>query len=102
MNSDRDERIEKLFAAARSEKYEVPFADEYFETRLMARIRERRDVPSPWYAAAWRMLPGFAVVTMMIVAGTLALSSYRPGDMFSAITTGQDEVVAISYLSGEK
>ena len=101
MKDNMDEKLDQLFAAARSEKVEDAVADHYFETRLMARIKELPEASEPWYAAAWRLLPAFAAVAAMIMVCTFTFTTSNTSDMFAGITTGQDEVVGISYLTGE-
>jgi len=101
MKDNMDERLDRLFAAARAEQVDISAAGECFETRLLARIKERHDAAGPWYAAAWRLLPAFAAVAAMITVGTLTFNASESGDIFAAITGGQDEIVAISYLTGE-
>ena len=101
MKDNMDERLDQLFTAARSEKVEDAVSDHYFETRLMARIKELHESTEPWYAAAWRLLPAFAAVAAMIMVCMFTFTSSNSNDIFAAITTGQDEMVAISYLTGE-
>jgi hypothetical protein len=101
MRDNRDDQLDRLFLAARMEAVDRVVADDYFETRLMSRIREQREIVEPWYAAAWRFLPAFAVVAAMITVCTFTLNTSKSSDMFAAITSGQDETVGISYLTGE-
>jgi peptidoglycan/LPS O-acetylase OafA/YrhL len=101
MKDNMDERLERLFAAARDERFDLSVDDGFFETRLMARIRERNGFAEPWYGAAWRLLPAFAAVAAMITVCTLTFSPSKSSDIFAAITIGQDEIAGLSYLSGE-
>jgi hypothetical protein len=101
MKDKMDERLDRLFAAARDERADISAADEFFETRLLARIKERREAAGPWYAAAWRLLPVFAVVAATITVYTFTFNPSESGDIFAAITSGQDEIAGISYLTGE-
>ena len=45
MKDMADTRLERLFAVAREELTDASGAEEYFETRLLARIRELRENP---------------------------------------------------------
>jgi hypothetical protein len=101
MKDKMDERLEQIFEAARDERIDLSECDDFFETRLMARIKERNECAEPWYGAAWRLLPAFAAVAAMITICTLTFSPAKSGDIFAAITIGQDEIAGISYLSGE-
>lgn len=101
MKDKMDERLDQLFAAARNEGVAIPVADDFFESRLLARIKDQQESAGPWYAAAWRLLPAFAAVAAMVTICTLSFNPSRSSDMFAAITGGQDEVVGMSILTGE-
>ena len=102
MKNSSDERLDFLFAAARSEKIDTSKLENHFETRLMARIAERRAQKVPWYALAWRLVPAFAVVAISITVCTLTLSPQRAAnDLFASLTTEQDEIAGTNYLLGE-
>jgi hypothetical protein len=102
MRDNMDERLDRLFAATRNEQTTSPEVDGFFETRLMARIRELHEsATEPWYAAAWRLLPAFTVVAALITVCTFTFNPSSTSDIFAAITSGQDENVAISFLTGE-
>jgi hypothetical protein len=60
--------LDRLFARAREQRPDTSRAQYGFETRLMSRLRERRqpDPGSLWALVTWRMVPFFA-------AGVLAL-----------------------------
>ncbi|GFE62238.1 hypothetical protein [Geobacter sp. AOG2] len=101
MNNNADERLDRLFAAARDARMDTSALEEHFETRVMARLRERRAEGLPWYALIWRMVPVFAVLVVLIAVYS---ASYRPapsGDLFAAISSGQEDYVAGNVLTGE-
>ncbi|MGD0586769.1 MAG: hypothetical protein ABSA86_13535 [Oryzomonas sp.] len=101
MNDNGDERLDRLFAAARNARVDTSALEEHFETRLMARLRERRAQGIPWYALMWRMVPVFAVLVILIAVYS---TSYKPpssGDLFAAISSGQEEYLAQNVLTGE-
>jgi hypothetical protein len=101
MNDNGDERLDRLFAAERSARVDTSVLEEHFETRLMARLRERRREGIPWYALMWRMVPVFAVMVILIAVYN---TSYKPpssGDLFAAISSGQEEYLAQNVLTGE-
>jgi len=101
MRDKTDERLDQLFTIARTERIDTDTLQEHFETRLLARIRELRSEPIPWYALAWRMVPIFAVVAVIISATTFTLAPSHSNDLFAALSGDQDEVAASSYLIGE-
>lgn len=101
MGNSSDDRLERLFAAARSEGLDTAPLEEHFETRLMARIAERNALNPPWYLLAWRMVPGFAVVTLITAACSIAFNPSRSSDLFAGITVGKEDRITISSLAGE-
>lgn len=101
MRDNGEERLERLFAAARSERPDTAAAEERFETRLMARIREQREQRVPWYLLAWRCVPVCAAVAALLAVVSLSLGQGDTGDLFAAISGGQEEYLAKSFLAGE-
>ena len=101
MKDEMDEKLDLLLAAARSERPDTARREEHFEIRLMARIRERRDSQVPWYLMAWRCIPVFALLAAILtVAGLTGIQS-GSADLFASISSGQDEILARSFISGE-
>jgi len=101
MNKNADERLDRLFAAARDARVDTSALEEHFETRLMARLRERQKAGIPWYALMWRMVPGFAVLVLLIAVYSANYGPSSSGDLFAAISSGQEEYLAGNVLSGE-
>jgi hypothetical protein len=101
MRDKADERLDHLFAAVRAERIDTAALEEYFETRLLARIREQRSESIPWYALAWRMVPAFAVVAATIAITTFTFAPTHSNDLLAALNADQDEMVSSSYLIGE-
>ena len=100
MKDNADLRMERLFAVMRQERMDTSGAEEYFETRLLARIREIRDTPA-WYALVWRMVPMFALLAAVAAIGVITFNPSRSNDLFAAITSDQGMTIACSYLTGE-
>jgi len=101
MRDEMDTKLDQLFAAVRSEQPDMARLEEHFETRLMARISERRDDRTPWYLMAWRFVPVFALLAaIMTVVGLTGIQNSSP-DLFATISSGQDEILAKSFISGE-
>ena len=62
-----DRRLDALFALAREHRPDTSAAEYAFETRLMARLRERRqERGSIWAMVSWRMVPFFAVCVVAL------------------------------------
>jgi hypothetical protein len=63
-----DDTLDALFARARGVKPDTAKAEYGFETRLMARLRERRRAGTmPVLGSlSWRLLPAFAVIVLVL------------------------------------
>ncbi|MCE0499523.1 MAG: hypothetical protein LV481_16410 [Methylacidiphilales bacterium] len=61
-NPDPDLELDALFARARAQRPDTSAAEYAFETRLMARLREKRrpDPESIWASVSWKLSPIFA------------------------------------------
>jgi hypothetical protein len=59
-NPDADRELDALFALARTRRPDTSRAEFGFETRLMARVRSRRDASSVWAMVTWRFIPFLA------------------------------------------
>jgi len=101
MTEYSDESLDRLFAAARSAGVDTANLEEHFETRLMASIRERHEQRNSWFLSAWRMIPVFAVLTVLITVCSITFEETQPDDLFAAITTSHDDLMARSFFSGE-
>ena len=101
MSDNGDERLERFFAASRNARMDTSALEEHFETRLMARLRERRKEGIPWYALMWRMVPVFTVLVVLIAVYSISYKPLSPGDLFAAISSGQEEYLAQNVLTGE-
>jgi len=100
MKDNSDMQLERLLAVARNERIDTSVTEEFFETRLLARVRELRETPA-WYALAWGMVPMFAVLAAMVAICVITFNPSRSSDMFAAITSSQEMTLAGSYLAGE-
>jgi hypothetical protein len=100
MKDDRDELLDRLFTAARSMKPDTAGVEEYFETRLLARIRERRNRQMEWATWSWRLVPIFTVIIVMIGIGGAVIDPARSGDLFASFTNGYEEYLTTSLLAG--
>lgn len=101
MRDGKDQRLDELFKAARGERFDSAFLEEHFETRLMARISERRSRPAPWYAQAWRLVPAFFAVAATITIVTFSFTPRDSGDMFAVLANDQEDLVVSGYGIGE-
>jgi lipopolysaccharide export LptBFGC system permease protein LptF len=99
MKDERDELLDQLFCTVRSMKPDTAATEEHFETRLLAGLKERRESRAMWSAWAWRLVPWFSIVVIIVAAGSVLIDPGRSGDMF-AVFTGGDEY-QVSSLIGE-
>ncbi len=101
MKDDAEKRLDSLFAAARSVRPDTSAAEEFFETRLAARIRERRESGKMWFSWVWRMAPAFVAVVMVLGVFSVFMDENQSPDVFSAIANDHAEYQVANYLNGE-
>ncbi len=100
MKDDRDELLDRLFQAARGRKADTCVMEEHFETRLMARLAERREGRGAWSAWAWRLAPWFATVAILVGVAGYLFDPGRANDL-SAMYNGTYEYQVSSLYFGE-
>ncbi len=97
---DRDVRLERIFAAAKTASPDVSGVARNFETRLMARIAESRGSGEPWYGWAWRLAPAFIVLTLLLGAWTLVFDPVRATDPGTMLVAVAEQVTLVDDLTG--
>ncbi|HTP64088.1 MAG TPA: hypothetical protein VMJ66_01765 [Geobacteraceae bacterium] len=100
MKDERDELLDRLFSAARMKKLDFADTGDYFETRLMATLAERREGRRTWSAWSWRLVPWFATLVIIIGIAGYLFDTGRSGDLFATFT-GDDEYQVSSLVAGE-
>jgi hypothetical protein len=101
MNDNADDRLKQLFARAREAGQEVSLREEGFEGRLMARLREKRLEITPWYLWAWRSVPLFSALVVVLCTLCSVQTSGAGSPLFQALTSGYEESTLVSYYAGE-
>jgi hypothetical protein len=101
MNDNKGDKLDGLFAAARSVRVDTSVCEEFFETRLMARLREKRNGTQVWFSWIWRLVPVFVIVIVALGSTSLILDRDSSADIFSAIANGHDEYQVVAYLEGD-
>lgn len=101
MKDDAESRLDSLFATARSVRPDTSAAEEFFETRLMSRIREKREAGQPWFSWVWRLAPVFTVVVVALGLFSMYMDENGSMDVYSALANDQAEYQITSYLGGE-
>jgi len=100
MKDERDDLLDELFRKARHIKPDTGAMEEYFETRLMAVLEEKRSDRSLWSIWAWRLVPILAVMVIVIGISNFAMDSGSSGDPFAAFTNSDDDYQVTSMISG--
>ena len=101
MENEYDELLERMFLAARSRKPDTATVEEYFETRLLARIEEQRSKQTLWNAWSWRLVPWFATVVIIIGIVSAIYNPLRSSDLFASLDNGDEEFMTASLLAGD-
>lgn len=101
MKDDTDGKLDRLFAAARSVRPDTGALEDFFETRLAARLRERRESKRLWFSWAWRLVPVFMVAIIILGSVSLIIGGGRSPDIFTAIANDQEEYQLVAYFEGE-
>lgn len=101
MRDDADRKLDILFAAARSVRPDSSGAEHFFETRLMTRIRERRERGESWLTWAWRLAPALAMIVVILGMLTVFTEGNYGSDLFANLANEQAEYQVVTYLGGE-
>ena len=101
MNNSSEDYLDRLFAKAREDIRKDSIREEGFERRLMARVHEKQRQEEPWYLWAWRAVPLFSTMIIMLVTLSGVQSSTMGSDLSPALTGGYEESVLVSYYTGE-
>lgn len=101
MKDSADENLDRLFAIARSVKLRTETVENCFETRLMARLRERKNRGFSWLVMTWRLMPIFISLAVVLGVINIVFEPDRSQDIFTAITASQEEYEVVGYLGGE-
>ena len=102
MNDDEAaDRLNSLFAKARTLDQGPSIREEGFEGRFMARMREQRSEGTPWYLWAWRSVPLFTAVIVMLISVCGSQTAVTDVLLSQALTGGYEEATLVSYYTGE-
>jgi hypothetical protein len=99
MKDEQGKLLDRLFLTARTTKPDTAEVEENFETRLMASIEERRSSRVIWSFWAWRLVPLFSVLVIIVGIGNIVIDPDRSSD-FSALFTNSDEEYQTAALLG--
>ena len=96
-----DEQLDKLFKTARGVTRDTTRAEFGFETRLMAWIRVERAQKTSWFAFAWKLMPVFAAIVVVLGVWNVASINNDQADLATVIAADADESPVASHLAGE-
>jgi hypothetical protein len=95
-----DERLDRLFAAAREHQPDSSVLEYGFETRVLARIREERS--GAWFSWAWRMCPYFAALAAAAGAWAYLHADGMPDTESVAATLRSGGMPVLEYYLGRE
>ncbi|HTZ18725.1 MAG TPA: hypothetical protein VMB78_09845 [Dissulfurispiraceae bacterium] len=100
-NDNGDDRLERLFAAAR--KYDAcdPKLQYGFETRMLTKIKEHRAASGPFFLWAWRLIPALFAMVLMLGAWIYITEHSQPIGLNSITGINNEETMLVASLTGE-
>jgi hypothetical protein len=102
MENDRDDDgLERLFAAARKSQLYNANLEYGFETRLMAKINEQRGRQKPFYCWAWRLMPAFVSLVLILGIWVFAAEYRQLVDLNTIAGINNEETMLVASLTGE-
>ena len=96
-----DQKLDRLFAAARKTEF-YPSKKEFgFETRVMAAIRAKREGQTSLLMWTWRLIP--VLVSLVIVLGSwiYVTESRSSIDLSAVARIDNEDTVLVAFLTGE-
>lgn len=100
-NDPNDDKLDGLFAAARKAKLYKPDTEYGFETRVMAKIRATREGQRSYLLWAWRFIPVFVSIVILLGIWIYASESRSMIDLSALIRIGNEEATLTAFLTGE-
>ncbi|MGE5284788.1 MAG: hypothetical protein ACM3OG_07450 [Actinomycetota bacterium] len=97
----RDVELDRYFAVAREATPDISGVERGFETRVMARIRESREGREPWHAWAWRLVPVFLALTLLLAGWSVLYPPVHPADPVGMLASESQDVALLDNLTGE-
>ena len=100
MKDNFDEKLDALFAAARTTAPDTSRAEFAFETRLASRLRA--ESAGSIFAWAWRLCPFFAALALAV--GWWSHATERTevvSSLVSEAAPASDEQMLVAYMTGD-
>jgi hypothetical protein len=100
-NDPGDDMLERLFAAARKAEMYDSGKEVGFETRVMAGIRAKREGQIPFLLWAWRLIPVFVSLVILLGIWIYATESRSPIDLSAITKITSEEAILTAFFTGE-
>jgi hypothetical protein len=102
MESDPiEKKFDRLFAAARKAQFYSSESEYGFESRVMERIREKREGQRCFLLWAWRLIPVFVSLVVFMGLWVYASESRSTIDLSAITKIGSEEATLTAFLTGE-
>lgn len=96
-----DNRLDRLFAAARKAEFYKPDAEFGFEARVSANIRAKDEGSSSFFLWAWRLIPVFVSIVIFLGIWFFASEQNQQMDMSAISNAGSEDITLTAFLTGE-
>jgi hypothetical protein len=100
-NDLNDEKLDRLFGDARKAVHYRKDIEYGFETRVMARIKEEGERRSPFLLWAWRLIPVFASIVVVLGIWIYSTRYSSTADLTTLTRVGNEDTTLVAFLAGE-
>lgn len=101
MKPDNDNGLDKIFSKARSLQPDISRIETGLETRVLARIRAERAPRVELLDWAWRLVPAFAAVVLVLGVWYYAFTPSYTINMHAAFTAEYEDTLALNFSNGD-
>ena len=95
-----DEKLDRLFQAARLAVLDTTKIEFGFETRLMAQVHQERERVLPWGVWSWRLLPVLASLVLVLGAWAWLVPLPVEADLAQLAPTSETEQTLVAHWTG--
>lgn len=97
----RDNKLDRLFADARKAELYRQDLEQGFEARVITRIRAEGEARPPFFVWAWRLIPVFVSIVIVLGIWTYLSESNQRIDLTAVASIGSEDTMLTAYLTGE-
>ncbi|MGC2062417.1 MAG: hypothetical protein WA610_05515 [Thermodesulfovibrionales bacterium] len=102
MNDDpEDNKLDRLFAAARTAEFYNTNQEYGFETRVLARISEGRKEGRSFLVWSWRLMPFFASLAICLAIWFSFFEPSHASELIAGAGVGYEDAMIVASLAGE-